>query len=247
MIRTKIQIKTTADVKRLGTILSVWAHPDDESFLAAGIMAAAVRNGQKVICVTATKGEAGSQDKVKWPPVTLGDVRAKEMDAALKLLGIKQHQWLGFHDGECEKTSIDAAATKLKKLFVKYRPDSVLTFGPDGWTGHPDHSTVSHWVDNAAAASYSKTNIFHYVGTPEHFDRFLKPADEKLNIFFNIDQPPIVEPEKCAIYFKLPPEIRKLKRAALAAMPSQTEVLLKLFDREFIDKAFALETYVQVR
>src|SRR4249919_2707816 len=51
-----------------GTILSVWAHPDDETYLAAGLMAAAVQAGQRVVCVTATRGELGSTDPDRWPP-----------------------------------------------------------------------------------------------------------------------------------------------------------------------------------
>ena len=53
-------------MKDLGTILGVWAHPDDEGYLSAGIMAQAMRNGQRVVCVTATRGEAA--DPEQWPP-----------------------------------------------------------------------------------------------------------------------------------------------------------------------------------
>jgi LmbE family N-acetylglucosaminyl deacetylase len=42
-----------------GTILSIWAHPDDETYLAGGVMAAASANGQRVVCVTATDRGGG--------------------------------------------------------------------------------------------------------------------------------------------------------------------------------------------
>ena len=48
------------DVADLGTILGVWAHPDDDIYLSAGLMAAAVEAGQRVVDVTATRGEGGS-------------------------------------------------------------------------------------------------------------------------------------------------------------------------------------------
>ena len=77
-------IKTTDDIKHLGTILFVAAHPDDETFNAGGILAAAARNGQTVIVVTATKGEGGVQDESRWPADSLGDIRAKELKQASK-------------------------------------------------------------------------------------------------------------------------------------------------------------------
>jgi hypothetical protein len=60
-------LRTADDIKQLGTILFVAAHPDDESFLAGGILAAAVANGQTVVVYTATRGEAGVQDRNKCP------------------------------------------------------------------------------------------------------------------------------------------------------------------------------------
>ncbi len=241
------RIASADDIKQLGTILSVWAHPDDESFLAAGIMATAVKNGQTVVCVTATKGEAGSQNEEKWPSSTLGDVRAKEMAAALEVLGIKHHHWLGYRDGACEQVSEADAISKLRNLIERYEPDSILTFGPEGWTGHTDHATVSRWVDDAIQDLSVSPSVFHFIGTPEVYEKYLKPADEKLNIFFNIDQPPIVQPEECDICFNLPASACQLKRKALTAMPSQTEVLLKLFDQKFLDEAFSIESYIKVK
>ena len=56
----------------LGTVLGVWAHPDDETYLSAGLMAQAVRDGDRVVCITATRGEGGSLDEERWPPETMG-------------------------------------------------------------------------------------------------------------------------------------------------------------------------------
>ena len=49
-------------MEELGTILGVWAHPDDETYLCAGLMASAARAGSRVVCVTATRGELGTGD-----------------------------------------------------------------------------------------------------------------------------------------------------------------------------------------
>jgi LmbE family N-acetylglucosaminyl deacetylase len=77
------------DVRGLGTILGVWAHPDDEAYLSAGVMAMAMRAGSRVVCVTATRGELGSPDVRRWPLATLADVRTVEMTASLGVLGVR--------------------------------------------------------------------------------------------------------------------------------------------------------------
>lgn len=237
-----VQVKTLEDIKKLGGIMSVWAHPDDESYLAAGIMAAAVHNGQTVVCVTATKGEAGSQDINKWPPKTLGQVRAKELEHALLELGVKHHHWLGYNDGLCELVDEAEAVGRLVELIDFYKPQTILTFGPDGITGHTDHKMVSHWVDKATQNAKGMT-VFHAITTFEQYNDYLKQADEQLNIFFNVEKPLLVEDADCDINFVLPVQICDKKCNAVAAMPSQTEIFFTLFGRDFIKDAFAIEHF----
>jgi len=87
----------------LGTILGVWGHPDDETYLSAGLMAAAARRGQRVLCATATRGEYGSQDEQRWPSATLGRVRERELLRSLEILGVHDHRWLEYIDGSCDR------------------------------------------------------------------------------------------------------------------------------------------------
>src|SRR6478609_11929198 len=76
------------DVTRLGTVRGSWAHPDDEAFLSAGLMAAARDAGQRVVCVTATLGEHGTDDPGSWPPMRMAQVREREWHASLAALGV---------------------------------------------------------------------------------------------------------------------------------------------------------------
>jgi hypothetical protein len=64
-----------ADIRELGTIMSIWAHPDDEAYLCGGIMAQATAAGSRVVCVTATRGELGVTDPAQWPPEQLAAIR----------------------------------------------------------------------------------------------------------------------------------------------------------------------------
>src|SRR5215210_4684470 len=82
----------------LGTVLGVWAHPDDETYLSAGLMAAAVREGSRVVCVTATRGEGGSTDEVRWPHATLAAVRDRELLRSFEILGVSYQRFLDLPD-----------------------------------------------------------------------------------------------------------------------------------------------------
>jgi LmbE family N-acetylglucosaminyl deacetylase len=234
-------IKTVDDIKKLGTILGIWAHPDDESFLAAGVMMAALQNGQQVACVTATRGELGVQDESKWPQATLGETRTHELESALQVLGISEHYWLDYPDDGCSAVDESEACQRLEEIIEQCKPDSILTFGPEGLTGHPDHQTVCKWA--LAVAKDKPITVYHAVHTQEQYDDYLKAADEKINMYFNIDKPPIAAIDDCAITFTLPPNIQEKKCQALEVMPSQTQKFYTAFGRDFVKEAFSSEYF----
>jgi LmbE family N-acetylglucosaminyl deacetylase len=99
-----------SDVER-GTILGVWAHPDDECYLSAGLMAGAVRAGARVAVAMATRGEGGSIDPERWLSERMADVREKELTAALGELGVTDIRWLDYVDGTCH--AVDEAEPSL--------------------------------------------------------------------------------------------------------------------------------------
>lgn len=239
-------LTTQEDLKQLGTILSIWAHPDDETFACAGIMAAAVRNGQKVICITVTRGEAGTCDQSRWPAEQLGRIRDQELQAALNIIGVTEHFWLGYPDGGCNRVSDEEAIARLASYCKKYSPDTILTFGADGLTGHDDHKTVSRWACEAANRSQNPTGVYGAVERRGAYNKYLKAADRRLNIYFNIDRPVIKSKEECEIYFELSDEMCLIKRNALTAMPSQTEELLKEFPGEKFSEVFCAEAFVRI-
>ena len=84
----------------LGTVLGVWAHPDDEAYLMAGTALAAAAAGSTIACVTATAGDAGeSADEDRWPRAQLGTIRRREIADTLGVLAIQDHTWLDLADG----------------------------------------------------------------------------------------------------------------------------------------------------
>lgn len=222
------QIRTTDDIRTLGTILGVWAHPDDETFSMGGLMAAAAANGQTVACITATRGELGVQDESRWPAAELADIRERELRAALDILGVTKHEWLGYADGSCEAVQVSEAVARIAELIKSLKPDTIISFGPDGMTGHADHIATCNWALRARDAAGSQARVYHAIQTKAQYDA-LKEADKAHNIFFNIEQPRVCDSGECDICFVLPDDIYDKKVRALAAMPSQTDGLLSSF------------------
>ena len=130
----------------LGTVVGVWGHPDDEAYLSGGIMAAASDAGQRVVCVTATRGEAGFPDDDRRSLDERMALREKELRVCLDILGVTEHRWMGYRDGGCDQVALDEPVQTLCDLFAEVQPDTILTFGTDGGTGHVDHIAVSRWT-----------------------------------------------------------------------------------------------------
>lgn len=214
-------------VRPLGTILSVWAHPDDESWCAAGLLSAAIANKQRVVCVTATRGEAGVRDEDRWPKDQLAAIRQAELESSLRVLGVNEHHWLDYVDGTCADVDDAEAVAKLVKLIESVQPDTIVTFAPDGLTGHADHQTVSKWVLLATHQAMRKNplQVLHVAESKEWYERSGKILDDRFKIFFNIDKPPLRPEADIDIGLQLTPILREKKLAALKAQPSQMEAM----------------------
>jgi LmbE family N-acetylglucosaminyl deacetylase len=209
----------------LGTVLGVWAHPDDEAYLSGGLMAMARDAGSRVVCVTATRGELGTPDPQAWPPERLAAERTVELARCLEILGVTEHHWLGYRDGECPRVDPSEAVARLSELIDEVRPDTVLTFGPDGITGHPDHQTVSAWTTKAFdhAAAPGARLLYSALSAPR-VRRWRRLGDD-LGIY--LPGYPVVTPaDRLAIDVELDPHTVARKVRALAAQTTQTAGLI---------------------
>lgn len=232
------------DVSALGTILGVWAHPDDETYLSAGIMAAAARNGQRVFCVTATRGEHGSWDEERWPSgEPLGRVREAELSRSFDVLGVTEHAWLDLEDGRCAEVSLEDGTALIEKFIRDVQPNSVLTFGPDGMTDHDDHKAVSAWTGAAfARAADPGARLYHATTTPEWRAEF-RPRLQKFNVFMSEDKPLVTPRDECALAYDLPADILELKMRAIEAHVSQSGHMLAAFGQDFFREGHKSEFY----
>ncbi|MGF1597413.1 MAG: PIG-L deacetylase family protein [Acidimicrobiales bacterium] len=210
----------------LGTILSIWAHPDDETYLAGGIMAAAGDHGCRVVCVTATSGEHGTADPVTWPPHRLGTVRRWEAGAAMAILGVDEHHVLDYRDGGLRHDDQDAIE-EIGRLIDDVRPDTVLTFGADGMTFHPDHIAVHHWV-TAAWRQRTRPSRLLYATTSVEFIARHRDAFEEWNMYMTDERPTGVAADQISVHVRLSGMELDRKLAALRAMSTQTSGLIEM-------------------
>ena len=128
------------------SLLAIFAHPDDESNAAGGTLARYAREGATVTLVSATRGELGIPSVV---PEAAGRLREQELRAAAAALGARGVRFLGYRDGELANADRQEAEARILALLGELEPQVVVTFGPDGISGHPDHVTVSRWVTAA--------------------------------------------------------------------------------------------------
>ena len=228
-----------------GTILSVWAHPDDETYLAAGLMAAAVRAGQRVVCVTATRGELGSTDPERWPAgQQLAAVRTVEMEQALSRLGVTEHHWLDYPDGGCADAPEAEAVSRLVDILEDVRPEHVLTFGPDGQTGHSDHITVSRWVGLAVDSVDAgvRPRVLHARPSTEWLAVW-RPVLEPLGVYMGFE--PISTPRaELAVWVEFDGDLLDAKVDALLAQVSQSGPILDALGVDQIRAGIREESFV---
>ena len=157
------------------SLLLAFAHPDDESVLAAGVACAYGARGVKVVLVTGTRGEAG---KPGDPPLCTRDelpaVREHELRAAAEVMGIDELHLLGYRDRELAAAPPDAVREQLVRVIRSLRPDVVITFDPNGSNLHPDHVAISRFISDAAAAARDP-RWFPEAGEPHTVTRLLWP------------------------------------------------------------------------
>jgi LmbE family N-acetylglucosaminyl deacetylase len=125
-------------------VLGVYAHPDDEVFCAGGTFAKYVAAGAEAMVVSVTRGQAGQIRSAQIATrYTLGQVREQELHLGCQRLGIQQSVCLNYGDGSLQNLDPEILICEVTAIIRSFRPDVVLTFGPDGGYGHPDHVTIS--------------------------------------------------------------------------------------------------------
>jgi LmbE family N-acetylglucosaminyl deacetylase len=234
---------TTGD---LGSILGVWAHPDDEAYLSAGLMARAVDAGRRVVCVTATAGEAGFPDDDRRSEEARMAVRRAEMAASLAEIGVREHHWLGYRDGGCADISDVEAVEAICEIAAGAQPDTLLTFGPAGMTGHSDHVAVCRWSTLACQRLSSPPRLLYATKSPEWTQQFFRQAAPSDIMMVDDMTPEAVPTSDMAVWLDCDDDLLDRKVRALRAQQSQIEPLISSYGMEWF-RYFAKDEYFRER
>ena len=239
------ELAANADLRTTGTLLGIWAHPDDEAYLSAGLMHAVAARGGRVVCVTATCGERGTDDPGRWPPYKLAAHRTDELRAALAALDVHEMHVLGLPDGGCDTIDPGPPTDFISALMDEIRPDLVVTFGPDGITGHPDHVAVSGWTTEAWRRRAGASDLRYATMTPSFVERHAS-LHRRIRLFPPGHPHPSMATDD-VVTVRLENDERRAKRAALAAHASQTDELVRAMGEDVFAGWWDVESFRRPR
>lgn len=159
-------------------VLAVFAHADDERVIAP-LLAKLAREGRETHLVIATDGAKGIRDFAGIPAgAELAAARAKEAQCAADKLGVRQLHLLGLPDaGLASFDALGKLRTALVAMVDSLNPAVIITFGPEGGTGHPDHRLVGDVMTEIVQrdARYTRLDLL-YASLPSERLRTAPPA-----------------------------------------------------------------------
>jgi LmbE family N-acetylglucosaminyl deacetylase len=175
------------------TLLYLGAHPDDETTLAP-LLGKAVKDGHRVHIVTITSGQRGVRPHFGMEAgEALGEIRAEEFRASVRTLGATQAWLLGYQDGAI--AALDPfwdIVGSVRRVVNEVKPDVIVTFGPDGLTGHLDHRTASEVATIVFQRRWlleCEPKKLYYYGFPESvFGGDANPINRKRDFLLVSDQ-----------------------------------------------------------
>jgi LmbE family N-acetylglucosaminyl deacetylase len=166
-----------------GPILAVFAHPDDERVIGP-LLSRLAREGRETHLVIATDGSQGIRDFAHIPAgPELAAARAKEAACAANRLGVRQLHLLGLPDGGLASFEVlGRLRSKLRAIIDSLHPVAIITFGPEGGTGHPDHRLVGDVTTQIVQGDdrYASIDLL-YASLPTERLRTAPPANPTVN------------------------------------------------------------------
>lgn len=216
------------------TLVVVAAHADDEGPIAP-ILARYARDGVKVQLIIASDGVAGGgqQGNIPRPDTTvpgeeLGRQRVEEARCATRALGIPPPILLGFPDCKLgdyagDRTLVYRVTQRIAEELARLRPDAVITWGPDGGTGHPDHRMVSNIVTQLQRAGAP--------GVPEHVFYMNLPVESMRAMNPQRGEPPLTLPQARYFIVRVPFTPEDLQASARGMACHKTQFTSEVVQR----------------
>jgi LmbE family N-acetylglucosaminyl deacetylase len=208
-------------------LLLILAHPDDETFFAAGTIATYTARNTPVGLVCATRGERGATADL-CPVDELPNVREAELRDAARILGIGDLELLLYEDQKLSTAPLEDIRRRLVAAVRRQRPQVVITFDPHGANQHTDHIAISRFAMDAVSAA-ADARWYPETGAAHNVERVLWPSPIMpfdLGQIVDLGQHPGID-----LLIDIAP-FRDRKEAALRAHRTQFPGLVKIFSRE---------------
>ena len=164
-------------------VVAAFAHPDDERVIGP-LLSRLARQGREVHLVIATDGSKGVRDHAGIAAgEPLAAARKLESECAAKRLGVRQLHMIGLEDGGLASfANLARLRTELTGVFERTRPAVIITFGPEGGTGHPDHRLVGNVVTQIVQSDDRHRTIdLLYASLPTERLRTAPPSNPTVN------------------------------------------------------------------
>jgi LmbE family N-acetylglucosaminyl deacetylase len=180
-------------------LLAIFPHPDDESLGMGGTLAKYAAEGVEVYLACLTRGERGWPGPKEANPgqEALGRLREAELRCAAQTLGLKEVTFLDYLDGDVDQANPGEAIGRIVAEIRRVRPQVVVTFGPEGVYGHPDHIAASQfthaaavraadsgYVDSKNQLPHQISKLYYMIDTQALVDLLAQVLD---GIRFNVD------------------------------------------------------------
>jgi len=229
-------------------LLLVHAHPDDESLWTGGTIARYAEAGVQITLVTCTLGEEGEiiPDRLRGLAADaadqLGGYRIGELRGACAALGVSDHRWLGgagrWRDSGMVGTDANRhprafaggdlaeQAAELAEILADVRPQVVITYGPDGGYGHPDHVRAHDITMAACDAVPSMDRVFYAVTSRQATEEGIHALTQADGLPFRLPEPgelPVTDDSQITTTVSIA-DVLSLKLRALQAHATQVSV-----------------------
>jgi LmbE family N-acetylglucosaminyl deacetylase len=211
------------------TLVAVFAH-DDDQVAVAPVLARYAREGVQVYLILATDGAQGGMHTSIPRGPELARARADEARCAAQALGIHPPILLGFPDGKLGDYLADPSllyrlTQRLHEELERLRPDALISFGPEGAVGHPDHRLVGDVVTQLVRAGAP--------GVPERLFYAWIPADGMRAMNPQRGAPPMLVPQPKYLSVRVPFTPADLDAARRAMACHRTQLSEATVERVF--------------